>query len=718
MKNALLALAALGLLLCQNTFAQRTFTKRVGFNIKGNMTIIGNVNVRGYTNSYGNTTGGNYDAGVNNDSYYMRHSDVDGNNGDNAVTFNSSSATLNLPVSSDSILWAGLYWQSYSNSNYQQTNLYANRNSQRYKVRFRHGTGAYTQLTSTQNDQINTYDYRGYYAYQGFFDVTALVKAAGNGDYYVGSIVTPYNEYGVGAGWSIVVIYKDFSGSPLRNIVAWDGYQAVQPGTTVDITLSGFKTPMTGAVQSNVGVIAFEGDDGLTNDRLRLGSTSYLSDWYNPTTNVFNSSISELGSRVSAKNPDFTNQLGYDIDIISTSGILANNSTSTTVRLETNGDLYYPGVVTFNTEITGAALTTEKMFYDAANNYLSTTRIVTIPPNTIENRTVQYQFKLESIGEITASNAKLIDTIPMYQDYITGSMQISMDGTTWTNVSDANDSDQGYYDSGLKRVIFGIGNGATSTSGGQMLPGATRYARFKTLIQDPVNFNPPPPNLYEIPNFAASFYQDTASYNYESNSNGVLLSIDNALPVELVAFSAKATSTDAVLDWTTVTESNNYGFEIERRTPQGQWSMIGFVPGNGTVNSPRSYSFTDPGAIQHGATLQYRLRQIDRGGSYTHSNAVEVSFLSEGGTTLSASYPNPVMNNATTSVSFSLPDAASVRLAVYDIFGNEVAVLAEGPHAGGTHAYTLFTGKLPVGMYYFELLTGSQRLSQKLVIRK
>ncbi|MBL0177191.1 MAG: T9SS type A sorting domain-containing protein [Ignavibacteria bacterium] len=681
------------------------------------MTIIGNVNVRGYTTQYGSTTGGNYDAGVNNDSYYMRHVDVDGTTGDNAVTFNSSSATLNLPVSQDSILWAGLYWQSYSNSNYQQSNLYANRNSQRYKIRFRKGTGAYTQLTSTQNDLISTYDYRGYYAYQGFFDVTALVKAGGNGDYFVGSIVTPYAEYGVGAGWSMVVIYKDFSGSPLRNIVAWDGYQAVQPGTTVNINLSGFKTPVTGAVQSNVGVVAFEGDDGLTNDRLRLGPTSYLSDWLNPSTNVFNSSITELGSRVTAKNPDFTNQLGYDIDILSTNGILANNSTSTTVRLETNGDLYYPGVVTFNTDISGAAVTTEKMFFDPGSNTLSTTRIVTIPPNTIDNRTVQYQFKLESIGEITATSVRLIDTIPMYQDYITGSMQTSMNGTTWTNVSDANDGDAGYYDSGLKRVIMGIGNSATSTNGGQMLPGAVRYARFKTLIQDPVNFNPPPPNLYEIPNFAAAFYQDTASYNYESNSNGVLLSIDNALPVELASFTAKAKSSDAVLDWTTVTESNNYGFEIERRATEGAWTMVGFVAGNGTVNSPKTYAFTDIGAAQHGSKLQYRLRQIDRGGSYTHSSVVEVSFLSEGGTTLSAAYPNPVTSNAATSVSFTLAKSATVSLAVYDIFGNEVASLTEGQHAEGTYAFTLYTRTLPVGMYYIELRTGSQRLTRKLVVR-
>ncbi|MBI4418887.1 MAG: hypothetical protein HY563_08920, partial [Ignavibacteriales bacterium] len=60
------------------------------------------------------------------------------------------------------------------------------------------------------------------------------------------------------------------------------------------------------------------------------------------------------------------------------------------------------------------------------------------------------------------------------------------------------------------------------------------------------------------------------------------------LPVQLSAFTVSAQRLDAILHWSTATETNNYGFEIERRPGAhgGSWVRIGFVQGAGTSSQP------------------------------------------------------------------------------------------------------------------------------------
>ena len=80
-----------------------------------------------------------------------------------------------------------------------------------------------------------------------------------------------------------------------------------------------------------------------------------------------------------------------------------------------------------------------------------------------------------------------------------------------------------------------------------------------------------------------------------------------------------------VLRWSTASEVNNYGFEILRsaQNDEESWGKIGFVQGNGTINSPKEYSFIDsdlPDANQVG----YRLKQIDNDGTFAYSKVVSV----------------------------------------------------------------------------------------------
>lgn len=77
-------------------------------------------------------------------------------------------------------------------------------------------------------------------------------------------------------------------------------------------------------------------------------------------------------------------------------------------------------------------------------------------------------------------------------------------------------------------------------------------------------------------------------------------------------------------------------------------------------------------------------------------------------------YPNPF--NPATEIDFELPEAAEVRLAVYDLAGREVAVLTEGPLEAGAHRVAFEAGGLPSGTYMYRLVTPGGTLSRKMVL--
>ena len=146
-------------------------------------------------------------------------------------------------------------------------------------------------------------------------------------------------------GWALEVFYEDPT-QPSRNITVFDGFQFVtaasEGGVPITLKLDGFLTPRSGPVRSRVGLVAFEGDLGLTGDSALLNGREKLTNPTNPQDNYFNSSLSTRTGTFTAKRPDFLNQLGFDGDVLGADGYLGNNQTSTTVVLQTVGDGYAP----------------------------------------------------------------------------------------------------------------------------------------------------------------------------------------------------------------------------------------------------------------------------------------------------------------------------------------------------------------------------------------
>lgn len=78
--------------------------------------------------------------------------------------------------------------------------------------------------------------------------------------------------------------------------------------------------------------------------------------------------------------------------------------------------------------------------------------------------------------------------------------------------------------------------------------------------------------------------------------------------------------------------------------------------------------------------------------------------------------PNPF--NPTTVIRWSIPEPQIVRMAVFDLLGREVAVLADGPHPAGTHHRTFDAAGLSSGLYLVRITTARHALTTRITLVK
>jgi hypothetical protein len=171
------------------------------------------------------------------------------------------------------------------------------------------------------------------------------------------------------------------------------------------------------------------------------------------------------------------------------------------------------------------------------------------------------------------------------------------------------------------------------------------------------------------------------------------------IPVELTSFTASVVKNDAQLLWSTATELNNLGFDVERSYDNENFEKIGFVPGFGTTAEPKNYSFTVENIL---AGFQYyRIKQIDFDGTETVFNSVEVEGPVPDEFALFQNHPNPF--NPSTIISFSLPVDANVKIKLYNMLGQTVSEILNKGFQSGTHEFEFSANGLSSGAYIYTI---------------
>lgn len=177
------------------------------------------------------------------------------------------------------------------------------------------------------------------------------------------------------------------------------------------------------------------------------------------------------------------------------------------------------------------------------------------------------------------------------------------------------------------------------------------------------------------------------------------LDTDGLIPVELTSFTAMVSGNSVSLNWSTATELNNTGFQIERKFDQNGFINVGFVQGNGTTTKAHDYSFVDQNLSVGKYT--YRLKQIDYDGTFAYSPEIEVEVGAPTHFELSQNYPNPF--NPATTIKFSLVTDSKVTLKLFDLIGQEVATILNTDLASGYHSILIDGSKLSSGIYFYRL---------------
>jgi hypothetical protein len=190
---------------------------------------------------------------------------------------------------------------------------------------------------------------------------------------------------------------------------------------------------------------------------------------------------------------------------------------------------------------------------------------------------------------------------------------------------------------------------------------------------------------------------------HETSKNGgpdtrfQLRIVPNAtIPVEFSSFTGSVADNAAKLEWTTATEQNNAGFQVQRKVDGSFQNIDGaFVEGAGTSEEPQSYSYRveDLDAGQH----TFRLKQVDVDGGSSFSKETTVKVGLDSQYELKA-YPNPISEQAT--IKFAVKESQDVTLELYNTLGQRVQVLHQGSvPSSQTRTVSLQASDLSSGLY-------------------
>ena len=206
---------------------------------------------------------------------------------------------------------------------------------------------------------------------------------------------------------------------------------------------------------------------------------------------------------------------------------------------------------------------------------------------------------------------------------------------------------------------------------------------------------------------------DTAGNIIDPNFNTANYTLEGPPAVDMPYFIATLDGNVVTLDWETISENGNIGWDIEESPKNtNKFTNIGEVGGAVNSNTPILYTFNTN--LSKYGKYYYRLKQISEG-SFSYSENVFVDYKRSRNSALT-SYPNPF--NPQTTVTLYMDKKETVKINVYNILGQLVVTLFVGIADKGEMKFTFNGQRLSSGTYVVVMQSESSIINHKILLLK
>lgn len=185
------------------------------------------------------------------------------------------------------------------------------------------------------------------------------------------------------------------------------------------------------------------------------------------------------------------------------------------------------------------------------------------------------------------------------------------------------------------------------------------------------------------------------------------------LPLHLISFDGYLNGSAAFLNWVSVQEQNTDRFVLERLSDGKSWKAVVIKPAQGNNAGSSKYNAADDISGLSGV-IYYRLKMIDRDGSYTYSKIISLHLDTQTETSV---WPNPFTNDEI-NVSVYMSNDASMDIRLYDMNGKLIVSKKQSVTKGLNQFQVNKLGNLKSGMYIIELRNGNVLYYSKVLIRQ
>jgi hypothetical protein len=195
--------------------------------------------------------------------------------------------------------------------------------------------------------------------------------------------------------------------------------------------------------------------------------------------------------------------------------------------------------------------------------------------------------------------------------------------------------------------------------------------------------------------------------------------VDPVYPITLSSLRATATGPDIKIEWTTESETENIGFHVYRSDTRAmEYDRINstLIPGQGNAQGQATYDYVDD-TVESGTYYYYKVSDVSYDGVETLHGPVKAEAVSVPVEfSLEPTFPNPF--NSETTIRYTLPRQAHVRLDIYNVSGQHVKTLQDGIKPAGQYD-TYWDGTdahqngVTAGLYFVKLLVDHQTFIKK-----